>query len=220
MSDFAHQFLDPEIAWRFLPAIGRGFLVTLALALPVVVSGIALGLALAVLRCLGLRLLTPLVRLYADLFRMLPPLVTMSILFFALPLVGLSLGGPVSAWLALTLALGAFAEESFWTAILAVPRGQWEAARASDLGFGVTLRDVILPQALRISIPTLTNRTIAISKGTALASVVGVPEMLGEATAATAYSSNTTPLVMAAAAYLALFWLLTAASRRFETRVR
>ncbi len=73
---------------------------------------------------------------------------------------------------------------------------------------------------MRIAIPPLTNRTIAITKGVALASTVAVPEMLGEATAAVSYSSNSTPLMMAAAGYLLIFLPLAILSRRLETRTR
>ena len=74
--------------------------------------------------------------------------------------------------------LAAFAEEIFWAGILSVAKGQWEAARSTGLSFFQTLRLVVLPQALRLTIPPLTNRTIAITKNTALASVVAVQEVL------------------------------------------
>ena len=66
----------------------------------------------------------------------------------------------------------AFSEEIFWAGITSVHKGQWEAARSTGLGFGQTLLNVVLPQALRLTIPPLTNRTIAITKGTALGTVV------------------------------------------------
>jgi polar amino acid transport system permease protein len=213
---FARQFLDAEVFWRFLPNLASGLLVTVALAAAVVASGLCIGLLLAVLRVRSGGAGRVALHVYVDLFRIAPPLVVMSLLFFGLPLVGVRLGSFVSAWLALALALSAFAEEIFWTAILSVDRGQWLAGRALGLGFGRTFFLVVLPQAMRLAVPPLTNRTVAITKGTALASVVGVPEMLGEAIAATSYASNTTPLVMAAAGYLLLFWPLTFASKRLE----
>jgi hypothetical protein len=95
------------------------------------------------------------------------------LLFFGLPNAGVELSGFVASWLALTLVLMAFSEEIFWAGITSVPKGQWEAARSTGLGFVQTLAYVVLPQALRITIPPLTNRTIAITKGTALGLVVG-----------------------------------------------
>ena len=108
-------------------------------------------------------------------------------------------------WLVLSLVLGAFAEEIFWAGILSVRKGQWEAARSTGLGFAQTLAYVILPQAIRLTVPPLTNRTIAITKNTALGSVIGVPEILNVATTTESFIGNATPLTMGAIAYVALF---------------
>ena len=77
---------------------------------------------------------------------------------------------------------------------------------------------VVLPQAIRLTIPPLTNRTIVITKSTAVASVVAVQEILGEALAAQGFAANTTPLTMAAIAYLLIFLPLVVLSRWVETR--
>ena len=97
-------------------------------------------------------------------------------------------------------------------------KGQLEAARSTGLGFGGTLCFVVIPQAIRMTIPPLTNRTIAITKNTALASVVAVPEMLTVAQTSLAYAANTSPLTLAAAGYLLIFFPLTMLSRWIETR--
>lgn len=97
-------------------------------------------------------------------------------------------------------------------------KGQWEAARSTGLGFTETLLYVVIPQAIRMTIPPLTNRTIAITKNTALASVVTVEEMLTVAQTSLAYAANTSPLTMAAIGYLLIFFPLTMASRWVETR--
>src|SRR5271154_183310 len=77
---------------------------------------------------------------------------------------------------------------------------------------------VVLPQAIRIAIPLLTNRTIAIIKGTALGSAVSLPEILGSAQSAMAIAANPSPLTLAAALYLLLFLPLVIASRVIERR--
>lgn len=212
------QFFDMQVAAKYLPAMLAGLGVTLELAFFVIVTGLALGLGLALVRTLRRRLVNLLIVAYADVLRCIPALTLMFVFFFAMPLVGIRMSGMVAAWLALSLVLAAFAEEIFWTTILSVPRGQWEAARATGLSFGQTLAFVVLPQALRIALPPLTNRTIAITKGVALASAVAVPEMLGEAIAATSYSSNSTPLLMAAVGYMAIFLPLARLSRWVEHR--
>jgi polar amino acid transport system permease protein len=124
----------------------------------------------------------------------------------------------VAAWLSLMLVLAAFTEEIFWAGILSVDRGQWEASRSTGLTFFQTLVYVVLLQAVRMTIPPLTNRTIAITKNTALASVIAVQEILSEAGAAQGFAANTTPLTMAAAAYLVIFVPLVVFSRWVESR--
>jgi polar amino acid transport system permease protein len=112
----------------------------------------------------------------------------------------------------------AFAEEIFWAGILAVPKGQWEAARSTGLGFLATLRHVVLPQALRMTIAPLTNRAIAITKGTALGSVVALQEILTMAQTAHSFSANPSPLTLGAIAYVILFFPVVSAARWVETR--
>jgi polar amino acid transport system permease protein len=220
MERFLGQFFDYGVAEKYLPALMQGMLVTLELAGCVIVSGLLAGLGLCLLRTQQFRLLSLLIVGYADIFRCIPSLTLMFLFYFAFPLAGMPMSGMVAAWLALSLVLAAFAEEVFWTAVLSIHKGQWEAARSTGLGLGQTIVFVILPQAMRIAVPPLTNRTIAITKGVALASTVAVPEMLGEATAAVSYSSNSTPLMMAAAGYLLIFLPLAIVSRTLETRTR
>ena len=121
-------------------------------------------------------------------------------------------------WLVLSLVLAAFAEEIFWAGILAVPHGQWEAARSTGLGFLQTLRHVVLPQAVRLTVPPLTNRTIAITKSTALGDRMAVGEILYQAQTGYSFSGNASPLTLGAIAYLVLFIPVVWFGRWVETR--
>jgi polar amino acid transport system permease protein len=215
---FAFSFLNARVAAEYWPKILDGLGVTVALAVLIIAAGLALGLALAVLRCLSIRPLDWAIIFVVDLFRALPPLVLIVLIYFGLPAAGIGFSGFWATWLALTLVLMAFAEEIFWGSICAVPRGQWEAGRAIRQRFLPTLRLIVLPQALRIAIPPLTNRTIAITKGTALGSVVAVAEILGAAQSGMAFSGNPTPLMLGALAYLLLFLPVVVAGRWVETR--
>src|SRR5215475_5359768 len=216
---FVETFLNTKVMLRYLPDILSGVVVTIELALLIVATGIAAGLALALLRSLGILPLNWLIVVVVDLFRSLPPLVVIVLIYFGLPSVDLTPSGFASTWLALALVLMAFSEEIFWAGITSVPRGQWEAARSTGLSFGQTLMSVVLPQAVRLTIPPLTNRTIAITKGTALGSVVAVTEILGEASSAVSNSYNPSPLILGAAAYVVLFLPVVVASRWIETRL-
>jgi polar amino acid transport system permease protein len=212
------SFFDIDVMARALPAVLAGFRVTLALALLILPCGILLGLALATLRALQYRIVSLVIVLFVDAFRAIPPLVILVVAFFALPYVGIELSGFIAAWVCLSLVLAAFSEEIFWAAILSVDKGQWEAARSTGLGFLQTLRWVVLPQAMRLAIPPLTNRAIAIGKSTALASVLAVPEILNQASSAQAQTGNASPLTLAAGAYLLIFLPLVALSRWIELR--
>jgi polar amino acid transport system permease protein len=218
MDRFLFSFFNVEVMRTYLPAIAQGFVITVELALVVVVSGLVLGLALAVLRALQVRAVNFLIIVAVDMLRALPPLVIIIIFYFAFPAIGVRMSGFVATWASLTLVLGAFAEEIFWAGILAVPKGQWEAARSTGLSFLAALSYVVLPQAVRLTIPPLTNRAIAITKGTALGSVVAVPEILTQATTGQSFSGNPSPLTLGAAAYLLLFIPVVILGRWIETR--
>ena len=115
---------------------------------------------------------------------------------FGLPGVGLNLSGYAATYITLTLVLAAFFEGIFRAGILSTPKGQWEAARSTVLGFGQSLAYVIIPQAIRMAVPPLTYRTIAIAQNAALGTVIGVGKILNQATEGQSFSSNASPLVL------------------------
>lgn len=218
MTGLIDTFFNLQVMLQYLPKVIEGMGVTILLAIVVVTSGLALGLALGVLRSLQIRVLNALIVLFADVFRAVPPLVILIIVYFALPTVGVRFSGFASAWIGLSLVLAAFAEEIVWAGILSVPRGQWEAARSSGLNFAQSLRLVVLPQAVRLTVAPLTSRAIVITKNTALASVVAVGEILYQAQAGYSFSYNPSPLTLGAIAYLILFVPLVWLGRWVETR--
>jgi polar amino acid transport system permease protein len=215
---FVETFFNAKVMAKYLPDILSGMVVTIELAVLIVASGLFAGLVLALLRALAIRPLNWLIIFVVDLFRSLPPLVIIVLIYFGLPAAGVSPSGFVSTWLSLAFVLMAFSEEIFWAGITSIPKGQWEASRSTGLSFSQTLINVVLPQALRLTIPPLTNRTIAITKGTALGTVVAVAEILGQASSAVSNSYNPSPLMMGAAAYLVLFLPVVVAARWIETK--
>ncbi len=211
-------FFKPELIERYWPAILKGMGVTVEIAVAVVLTGISAGLALAIARSFRIAPVSALIVVFADVFRALPPLVIVLLVYFGLPNVGINLSSFAVLWLTLSLVLAAFCEEIFWAGIVSVPKGQWEAARSTGLTFLGTLSHVVLPQALRLTVPPITNRTIAITKNTALGTVIGVGEILNQATTAQSFSGNATPLMMGAVAYVVLFIPVVALGRFIETR--
>ena len=205
MEHFIDAFFKPSVIASTWSKILDGMLITVELAAVVVVSGLTLGLLLALIRTAQIRLLNAVIIVFVDALRALPPLVLVLIAYFGLPNIGLTLPSFAVLWLVLAGVLAAFAEEIFWAGILSVRRGQWEAARSTGLPFTDTLAFVVLPQTIRMVLPPLVNRTIAITKNTALGTVIGVPELLNQATTAVSFLGNATPLTLAATGYLIIF---------------
>ncbi len=218
MDKILYYFFNFDLIRPYLPAILRGFWITLEMAVLTVVCGIVLGLALAVLRCYRIRPISWLIVFYADFFRAIPQLVIIVLIFFALPSLGIVLDPIFATILALSLVLSAFAEEIFWGGIGAIPLGQWEASRSTGLGFSGTLCWVILPQAVRASIPQLTNRAIGITKGTTLGSVIAVPELLNVAMSVQSTVANPTALTVCAILFCAIFLPFVRLTRWVEKR--
>lgn len=218
MEQFLDQFFNVTVLTKYAPAILSGLGVTVILSIMIVVVGICTGAALACLRAYRIGPVSFVIVVFADIFRALPPLVLILLAFFGLPNVGVVMSSFTVLFLILTLVLAAFAEEIVWAGITATPKGQWEAARSTGLGYTQTLVFVVLPQAVRMVIPPLTNRAIAITKMTALGMVIGVPDILGEATTAQSFSANASPLTLAAIAYILLFLPLVVFSRWLEMR--
>ncbi len=162
-SRFLDTFFNWDVIERYFPAIMKGVVVTIEIAAAVVVTGTLLGLALAIVRTFRLLAVNALIVVFVDMFRALPPLVLVLLVYFGLPNIGINLPSFAVLWLVLALVLAAFAEEIFWAGILSIPKGQWEAARSTGLGFLSTLAYIVLPQAIRLTVPPLTNRTIAIT---------------------------------------------------------
>ncbi|WP_042245727.1 amino acid ABC transporter permease [Paracoccus sp. PAMC 22219] len=216
--DIFDTFLNAEVMRRTFPMLLQGLWITLQLGAASIVAGLMLGLGLAMARLYGPGPVRFVTRLYIDIFRSIPLLVLLIIVYYALPFVGLRLSPFMSAMSALTLVSGAYTAEIFRAGIEAIPKGQFEASAALGLNGRQTMADVILPQAVRIVIPPLTNNSINVVKDTALASVVAMPDLLKQATQAQALAANPTPLIVAAVIYIAFLWPLVALVSRMERR--
>lgn len=216
--DIFETFLNLEVLQRSLPFLLQGLWVTVQLGVASIILGLVLGLGLAMMRLYAPGPLRFVTGLYIDIFRSIPLLVLLIIVYYALPFLGIRLSPFVSAMTALSLVSGAYTAEIFRAGIVAIPKGQFEASAALGLGPVQRMRDVILPQAVRIVIPPLTNNSINVIKDTALASVVAMPDLLKQATQAQALAANPSPLIGAALIYLAFLWPLVALVSKMERR--
>ena len=218
MNQLISNFFNWAILQQAFPILLSGFKYSIMVAVLTIVGGIGFGLLLTIIRCLEYRLLNAVIALYIDIFRTLPQLVVLVLIYFGLPYAGLTPSPLATVVVGLAAILSAFASEIFWSAIKALPKGQWDAAYALGFGYFRTLFDIVLPQAVRLAVPLLTNRAIAVSKGAALGTAVALPETLGQAESLIGTLANASPLTLAAGFYLLLFVPLVILSRWLEHR--
>ena len=211
--DLTDTFFNWPVFKGAFPLLLEGLGVTVLL-------GLVSGLLMALLRLYGPLPLRMVARVYIDVFRSIPLLVLLVLVYYALPFVGVRFSSFTAAALALSMVSCAYTAEIFRAGIEAIPKGQFEAADAIGLSFFSSMRDVILPQAFRIVVPPLTSNCINVLKDTALASVVAMPDLLKQATQAQALAANPTPLIGAAVLYLILLLPLVRLVGYFETRHR
>jgi polar amino acid transport system permease protein len=197
-------FLNWKVFVDTLPLLLMGLWITVGLGVAAILLGAAGGLLLALLRLYGPLPVRFLAIAYINVFRAIPLLVLLIVIYYALPFVGLRLTSFTSATMALSLVSAAYSAEILRAGIEGVPRGQSEAARALGLSRARQMTDVILPQAIKLVIPPLTSNAINVMKDTSLASVVAMPDLLKQATQAQALAANPTPLISAAVIYLVL----------------
>lgn len=213
-------FFNTEVMLRTLPMLWRGLVNTLLLSGASIVFGVVVGVFWCLGKLYGPKLVRWICIFLIDIFRALPILVLLVVVYYALPFVGIRLSSFTAATLCLGLVLAAFTAEVFRAGIQSLPSGQWEAARALGIPFPVTLWKVILPQAVRVAIPPQTSNCVAIAKDTSLASVVAMPDLLKQATDAQALTANPSPLIAAAIIYLLILWPAVRLVAYLEDRAR
>lgn len=218
--DLINTFFNWPVFRDALPLLLEGLWITILLGVVSIIAGLVTGLLMALVRLYGIAPLRAVARIYIDVFRSIPLLVLLVLVYYALPFVGIRLTSFAAAATALSLVSCAYTAEIFRAGIEALPKGQFEAADAIGLGFFSSMRDVILPQAFRIVVPPLTSNCINVLKDTALASVVAMPDLLKQATQAQALAANPTPLIGAAFLYLLLLLPLVRLVGYFEARHR
>lgn len=202
-----------------LPYLLEGLQGTVLLGLLVMVLGTVLGSAVGLAR-LGRGVVYAAATAFVELFRDTPLIMQIFFIFFGLPAVGIRLNAFVAASVAMTFFAAANTAEIVRGAIQSLPRGQWEAARSLGLSSAQTLRWVILPQALRRTLPPLMGLFTTLLKDTSLAAIVNVFELTtaGRRVVERTLASFEIWLVVAAL-YFLLCYPLSVATQRLERRL-
>lgn len=205
--------------------IGRAIFNTILYALGAFAGGAVLGTVLALMRLSEVAPYRWLATIYIEFFRGLPAIIVLlafSLVGLVLP--GLTIPGGLmgSVWLGLGIVSAAYLAETIRAGILAVPKGQVEAARSLGMSSGMAMRKIVLPQAFRIILPPMTNELVLLVKDSSLVFVIGLTREAYELTKygrdfAATYS-NLTPLVFAGFCYLLITLPLTFLVRRLEAK--
>ncbi|WP_198586805.1 amino acid ABC transporter permease [Glycomyces xiaoerkulensis] len=222
----AESFLRADIAAAMFPQVWTAFGNTVAYTLLAFASGMVVGVPIALMRTSGFGPYRWFATAYVELFRGLPALLVLFLVGFGVPQAfpGLQYPGGVYGQVALGLGLtsSAYIAESVRAGIQAVPRGQVEAARSLGMSHTRTMVTVVLPQAIRIVVPPLTNELVLLTKDSSLVFVLGVTtgtmELTRFARAELTANANATPLLIGGLLYLLVTVPLSTLARRLEDK--
>ena len=211
------DFFDTKLALENLPLILSGLPMTIYVSFISMGIGMVLGLFISLARRSERLILRWPARIYISFMRGTPMLVFLFLIYFGLPAVGLEFTAFQSALIGFGLNSAAYIAEVNRSALSSVDHGQWEAAYSLGLGYRSTLVGIVLPQAIRIAIPPLTNIFLDLVKATSLAAVITVPELFQKTQIAAGRSFDTmTMYLLVALIYWPLCALIAFMQERLE----
>lgn len=206
-------------AAEFLPILLQGVGLTLLVTVGALVLSTLLGLVWAIMRVSGIGLLSGFSATLVNVIRGIPIIVQLFYLYFVMPDLGVSLTALQAAIIGLGVAYSAYQAENFRAGIQAIDKGQIEAAQSIGMGWWLTMRRVILPQAVRIVLPPYGNIMIMMLKDSSQASTITVAELaLQGKLIASASFKNTSVFTLVALMYLAMSIPLILLVRHFEKK--
>ncbi|EXJ23959.1 amino acid ABC transporter, permease protein [Alkalibacterium sp. AK22] len=208
---------DFELAADSLPFLLEGLQVTMIIALFSMFFALILGMVIGIARMSKYAVLHLPARLYISFMRGTPLLVFIFILYYGLPVIGIEFDSAVvAAIVGVSLNFAAYNAEVVRSAILSVPKGQWEAAATLQMDYFQTLRRIIIPQATRIALPPTFNIFMDVVKGTSLASVITVQELLYSSRLVAGRTFDSMTMYITAAL---IYWLVCIVIGYFQDRL-
>lgn len=195
---------------------------TIILAIFTVLFGVVLGVVLALMRISKNKPLNFVSAAYVEFIRGTPLMVQLFIIYYALPnMIGVNLPDMVSAILALAVNSSAYVSEIIRAGIQAVDKGQMEAARSLGMPYGMAMRYIIIPQAIKNILPALGNEFIVVIKESSIVSVIGIHELMYNADTVRGNTFRAfEPLIIAAFMYFIMTFTLSKLMGRFERRLK
>jgi His/Glu/Gln/Arg/opine family amino acid ABC transporter permease subunit len=206
----------------YIPFIFEGVKVTLLFTLLSAFFGFIWGSILALIKISNIGPLKWLAIAYTSVFRGTPLILQLTFVYFATPqITGYNITALEAGVLTFTLNSGAYISETIRAGILAVDKGQWEAAAALGVPYRRMMLDIILPQAFKNILPALVNESIALLKESALVSTIGVADIMQNANVVKgAIFRYFEPYIIAGALYYVMVMILTWVARVLERRLR
>ena len=201
-----------------LPSLLDGALITLQVFFIVILFSIPLGAILAFLMQVPFRPLRWLLNLYVWIMRGTPLLLQLIFIYYVLPSAGITFDRMPAAILAFTLNYAAYFAEIFRGGIEAIPKGQYEAAKVLKLSQIQTVRYIILPQVVKIDLPSVFNEIINLVKDSSLVYVLGVGDLLLASKTAANRDATLAPMFIAGGIYLILIGVVTILSKYVEKK--
>lgn len=173
--------LDFQLIWNSLPALMHGALLSVLIAGVAALIGITLGVLLALGESSQSKWLKGCVLVYVTLFRGTPMLIQILFIFYVLPQFGIMIPPFWAASIAIGMNSGAYISQMIRSGIQGISKGQFEAGQTLGLSRMKMMRFIILPQAFRVTLPSLGNELVTLVKDSSLASIIGVMELSKEA---------------------------------------
>lgn len=207
-----------DYIYTLMPSLIEGVTETLRVFLVTIILSIPLGIVVSLARISKIKVLNAISGFYVLIMRGTPLLLQLIVVFFGLPLVGITLDRFTAAIIAFVLNYGAYFCEIFRGGIEDIDIGQYEAAHMLGFSKGYVLRKIIIPQMVKKVLPAITNEIITLVKDTSLVYVVGISELLKAGKIASNRDASLIPLVAAGAIYLIIICVLTKALKLLEKR--
>ncbi|WP_338691468.1 amino acid ABC transporter permease [Bradyrhizobium sp. 26S5] len=213
MQKFFHDAVE------FVPILLQGVWLTIVVTVGSLVLSTVLGLVWALMRVSGIRILTGLSAALINVIRGIPIIVLLFYIYFVMPDFGIALSALQAAIIGLGIAYSAYQAENFRAGIEAIDKGQIEAAQTIGMGWWLTMRRVVLPQAVRIILPPYGNIMIMMLKDSSQASTITVAELAlqGKLIASSTFK-NTSVFTLVALMYLTMSIPLILLVRHFENK--
>lgn len=203
---------------ELLPQIGSGLTITLSVFILTLIISIPLGIIVAIGRIKGTNITKRVIDLYILVMRGTPLLLQIIFIFFGLPLLGVKFSRFTAAILAFVLNYGAYFAEIFRGGIESIDEGQREASKVLGISDAQMYRRIILPQSIKIVLPSIGNEVISLVKDTALVYVVGLEDILRVGKIATNTDASLVPLLLVGVIYLILVLIISLLFKKLEKK--